>query len=348
MSMEEETTAAGRTAFIVWHPHQRRAAVLSAYLSADLLFARGLIRSRGLAWKLLFWLDYAWKAVETLSFLFRCRAETVFAQSPPSFCPMVCWLYCRLKGKKLVVDAHNGAFEPPWINVPLLLPLLRSAEAVIVHNREFAAHLRERHRGVKFFALTDRLPSVPTRREPALGEKYILVVVSYQYDEPVEEIMKALASYLRSSPEGLVFKITGRWQKRPDLHRVYGNTPGIDYLGFVSDREYFEYLGGAFGVLALSERTMLQQCASVEALAAGVPSILSDSVTARRLFFKGSIFTGTGAEEITEAIREFRRIRQRLVEELPETRDAWRERWDADFRAVMEQVAAGESGEGSA
>jgi glycosyltransferase involved in cell wall biosynthesis len=261
---------------------------------------------------------------------------------------MICWLYCRLAGKRLVVDAHNGAFEPPWINIPLLLPVLRSATVVIVHNREFAGHLRERFQGIEFFALTDRLPRVSDRRAPASGEEYILVVVSYQYDEPVEEIMKALAGYLASSRDGLAFKITGRWQKRPDLYRVYGSTPGIEYLGFVSDREYFGYLMGAFGMLALSDRAMLQQCASVEALAAGVPSILSDSATARRLFFKGSVFTGTNAEEITRAIGEFRRSRHRLVEELPEARDAWRERWDADFRAVMERIAAGGRGKGAA
>ncbi len=323
--------------FVAWMAYCRRTAVLSNVMGIRCLFVKNLINSRGILWKLFFWVDYLYKAVKTSLFLIRYKPDTVFAQSPPSLCPMLCLVYCKVVGKDLVIDAHNRAFERPWIYVPGYRQVLHAAKIVIVHNMEYADYLRQRYPGISFFVLPDKLPFVKkTGNSPRdTEEKYFLVILSYYKDEPVKEIMSAIRCFLASDLTDITFKITGDYKKKMDIYLEYKDVNNIDFLGFVSDREYTDYLSNAYGVIALSTRKMIQQAATVEALGVSVPFIVSKSSTSERLFFKGAVLTRNNKKDILRAIREFCEKRDQLAEEVGEIRALWESDWQDSYSSFL-------------
>ncbi len=324
--------------FVSWMNFCRRAAVLSDVMGVRCLFVKNLINSRGLVWRLFFLVDYLYKAMRTSMFLMRYRPDTVFAQSPPSLCPMLCFAYCKFFGKDLVVDAHNKAFERPWIYVPGYKHILRAAKTVIVHNREYADYLRQKYPGISFFVLPDKLPVFAgvENRSYEGQEKYFLVILSYDRDEPVKEILDAAIEFMASDSTGITFKITGNYKKTMDVYQQYKDADGIDFLGFVSDKEYIRYLLNAYGVIALSTRKMIQQSATVEALGASVPLIVSETPTSQRLFFKGAVITRTDKNSILWAIRDFCDRRDLLAKEIVEVRSLWESDWKKSYNRFLQ------------
>ena len=278
-------------------------------------------------------MDYLYKTWMTLSFILRNRPRMIFATSPPSLCVVVCGIYCKIARIPLIIDAHNTAFRRLWLSVPLYGTMLRMAEAVLVHNDEYTEYLRQRHAGVRFFTLHDRIPDFSkVQRDMQLSHAdYFLVILSYHDDEPVGEIFEAIASFLSKHGKKIVFKITGNYRKRYDLFEEYHEIPGIEFLGFVSNADYENVLFHAFGAIAMTTSPMLQQCAVVEAMGAGVPLIGADTDTNRRILFKGAVLTAPEATHIERTIEIFIKKRSILLEEMKETRTYWKQRWEKDF-----------------
>ena len=263
----------------LWYHYDRRLTVLSDYLHARTIFVNHLIQSRGKLWKLFFWVDYFYKAIYTLSLLVYFKPEVVIAASPPSLCPVFCGIYCKIFKKNLVVDAHNSAFQQPWISVPFYLKILQLAKVVIVHNYEYENYLKKKYANIKFIALHDKIPEFQSNEENKLLKcrKYFLIVLSYSYDEPLIEIFDAIKSFLSKEHFDIIFKITGNYKKKLDLYNKYNDVDGIEFLGFVEKIKYDNLLYNAFGVIALTTSQMLQQCAGMEAIGAKVPVIVSDT-----------------------------------------------------------------------
>lgn len=264
------------------------------------------------------------------------RANIVIAQSPPSLCPIVCGIYCRIFNKKLIVDAHHSAFVKPWLNVPFYFVALRFAVTVIVHNNETEKNLKKKYTGIKFFTLYDKIPEFPVSEKTQ--EDYFFVVLSYSSDEPLEEMFESFKSYLSKEKRKIPFRITGNYRKKKDMYYKYYDLTGIEFLGFVDNSEYEYLLTNAFGVIALSISQDVQQCASIEAIGASVPIIVTDTDTNRRLFFKGAIFTEPDRICIETAIHEFILKKEKLLEGIKEVKSFWIERWGKDFQNLIERI----------
>ena len=326
----------GKAAFIVWMNYCRRADTLCSVMDIKCVFIGNLIENRNIIWRLFFWVDYLYKAIRTSIFLLHYRPDIVLSQSPPSFCPIICWAYCTVFSKKFVIDAHNGAFERPWIDVPFYLNVLRAATVVLIHNYDFKKYIEKKYVNINFFVLPDKIPGMPTKDTYDSPAKiFFLIVVVYQPDEPVIEILEAAKEIVSSSQLNVVFKITGNYKRKMDIYRQYKDIKGIEFLGFISDTKYQQYLQDAYGIIALSTRSMIQQCAAVEALGAGVPMIISDSVTARKMFFKGAVMTKNDSKSIMRAIKEYCFKKSVLLEELKEIKNFWEINWENAYSEFL-------------
>jgi len=330
-----------KTAYVAWFKYERRAETLCHRLGIKPLFIDSLRFTKGKYRLLLIGFDYIFKTIVTLCYLIKIRPDIVFCQSPPSFCPMVCFAYCSLLRKKLIVDGHNGAFEVPWTKVPFYKSVLYSATRVLVHNEVLHSQLSMRYTKGNFYTLPDPIPKFlyskfvsPTDR----SDKYFIVVVSYSESEPIEKMLEGISRYLSKRTKRFSFLFTGDFNKRPDLYKRYSSVEGIQFLGYVDNNQYESLLCGAFGVIALADGEMVQQCASIEALGAEIPLIVTDSLTNRNIFTKGAVLVKNESDNLTEAIEFFLQSHEILKNDIKELKKYWVEKWENSFDELCRKL----------
>lgn len=325
-----------KSVFVVWSPFTPRAAAFAQRMNSKLYFVNHLIKNRGVIWKFFHWIDYAYKAMRTIVFLIVNNPKIVFAQSPPSFCPMVCYLYCFVLKRKLVIDCHDSTFKSMWFFVPFFKKTLASSNVVIVHNNELAKYVNENNK-YPVFVLNDKLKDLQALKldQNKCNNKYFLVIFIYDNDEPVGEVLEAIKQLQNENEVEYVFKLTGNYLKREDLYWKYKNVKGVEFLGFVPRKNYEFLLGNAFGVIALSNQNMKQSCAIAESVGAKVPLIASDTETNRRLLCDGATFTSVDVQSIKVSIHEFIENRSVLMEGIKSVRKNWEIKWENDFSKLL-------------
>lgn len=317
----------------------KRAYHLSNYLNCKLFTPNSFIKQRGRYWKIFFGIDYLYKSAKTFVFLLKYRPDICIAQSGPSFCPMVTHIYTFLFKKKLIVDSHNGSFYNPWIKVPFYKSVLKKSDAVVVHNEEFKNYLTKLFPDVSFYVLPDKLPNYPNNKMK-ITNKYILISTSHSDDEPLEEILKGIDFFLREHTDtDIKFKISGDFNKNFALYSKYKQRESVEFIGHVDDDQYINELTNAFGLICLSRRQMIQQCAVIESIAAGIPFIVSESATAIRLFSKGCEMTKNDKYSISKAIDTFIANQNRLSFEVLELKKEMDKEWGQLFnRLISEKI----------
>ncbi len=322
---------------VTWYHFHRRSDSLAKALGCESLFIN-ITRKSKFKWKYLIWLNYLYRILATYFFLITKKPDIIVAVSPPSLCPIFIYFYAKIFGKKLIIDAHNGAFMNPWIKIPSYLHILKKASLVLVHNDEFENYLISKYRGVNFFTLPDKLPDfgLSLKLNNSHEEKYFFVILSFASDEPVIEIFNALKEYLVQKDKKIGFFISGNFDI--DIYNTFSIVPGIKFLGYVNNDEYVVLLKNAFGVISLSTREMVQQCAVVEAISAEVPLICSDNLTNRRILSGGAIFTKNDRQDICKSIIDFLGKRYLLHQEILEVKRKWESDWQGKFSQLKHLV----------
>ena len=326
-----------KIAFIIWNEFNRRPAELSKILHCKPLFIKRIINNRSKAWKYLFWIDYLYKSIYTLIYLISNRPEYVIAQSPPSFCPIVCYIYCKVRHKSLIIDGHNGGFERPWIKIPFYQYVMRKSNFILVHNIEFQNFLQQKFDWNNLFLLPDPIPNVIRKQKMNENQKYFFVILSFAADEPLEELFAAMRLFLLEEDYDVNFIISGNYNRKFDIYSEYSKLDGINFVGYVDNLKYEELLVNAFGVIALSKRQMVQQCAAVESLGAEVPVILSENITNNRIFFKGAELTTLSTKNIRTAIINFISKQDRLKSEIKEVKIFWENDWLNQYKLFLKK-----------
>jgi hypothetical protein len=299
----------------------KRADHLSKQLNCKFFIAKSIIKHRGSLWKFLFWIDYVYKFFNTLSYLLKYRPHICIAQSGPSFCPLTTNIYTKLFKKKLIIDSHNSSFSKPWINVPFYESLLERADA------ELMKYLSSKFPKVNFYLLPDKLPEYSFQKK-SNSEKYILISASHSEDEPLDEILEGIDLYCdKNKSTDIVFKITGNYYRNVNLYNRFKSHKKIFFLGYVPDDQYANELKNAYGLISLSTRKMIQQCAIVESIAAEVPFIVSESETAVRLYDKGGMITKNDKNSISKAIEVFLGNHCRLSHEISDLKERQEKDW---------------------
>jgi len=327
--------------FVSWTSYARHSDLLGQALGGEVYFIEDLIKSRGLIWKMFFIVDYLSKAIRSLKIISQKRPKYVFVQNPPSVAPVALVLFRRIMGFKLVVDSHNGAFEEPWISVPLHKWSLSQADLVVVHNRQILKNIKDSRQfeNVNFQVLNSRLPEFPGVPRSEQSHPYILVISTFASDEPMEELLSGISLFIETHGKGVGFKITGNYRKSSDLYEKYSGKKGVEFLGYVDEEEYKSILVNAHGIIALSTRDDVQQFALMEAIGAGVPFISTDNITNRALFNDHMVLTKNISEDIEKSIDMFlinRDAYKRNVENIKATQS---ERWQKDFDMLVNSLS---------
>lgn len=294
---------------IHWIRHHRRTAELAARLGARAVFVYP--RSRGGAVGVL--LRYLGSAVETWRLLARSDAAFVVAAIPPA--PLIAVIECfrLVHGRKLRVayDAHTGAIVDGkwrWTLFLLRWALNRSDTALLVTVDALAEEVGPV--GAPVFRLPDPWPRPPIvaglEATEDDGRPTVFVINSYAPDEPLHEILEAA----RRLP-GVRFEISG------DPGRRAGGPPAdlpdnVELTGFLPDPAYWVALRAADLAMVLTTRRLTMVCGAYEALAAGVPLVLSDHEHLRDYFGGPAVFARNDASGIVDAVEKGLRDREGL------------------------------------
>jgi glycosyltransferase involved in cell wall biosynthesis len=288
-------TAVSKRLFLSWEPSNSRSATLAGEFSADCEFVHYLALKR----PLLAPIKYVMQSVKTWKILRELRPEIVFVQNPPLFAPLAVWMYCNLRDVPLILDSHTGVFLEPkwsWLN-PLHGFLVRRARVSIVTNDHLGKRVESW--GGKYFVF----PDVPTEFPDAgtideRPENFVLVVNSFSYDEPLDEVIEAA----RRLPE-VSFAVTGDVRRCPQP--MLDNAPeNVRFTGFVSRTEYVNLLNSADAAVVLTNEDYTMQRGAYEAMSLGVPIVTSDWPLLKETFFKGTRHTDNTADSIAEALKD--------------------------------------------
>lgn len=291
-----------------WHAHYQ-----SKTFNAKIYFINNFLSDIRKLKKFFKFIDYLVKSLTTIFIILKIRPELLFIESPPPFASYIAFLYKKLFKKKFVIDAHNGAFEPPMSSVPYWGNILSGADLVIVHNNPLRNFLSKKFKDVKFFTLNDPLPTYK-KMEDNNDSFYILVVTTFHGDEPIEIVLEGISEYIKRNPSSKAeFRITGNYNKKINIFNKYNKVNKIIFLGFLDQDSFYQQHSNAIGIISYSVREMVQQYALMEALGAGKPFISNKNLTNTELFGDKMIFTDNDPLSIAEGIEKFLQNREQLI-----------------------------------
>ena len=281
-------------------------------------------------------LKYAVQWIRTARVLRRERPDVVFVMTPPLFAALPALLYTRRRRKRLVLDAHSAAFlHPRWRRLQWLQrALCRRAVTNLVHNDYTAALVRE------VGGHATLVPDVPIKfaereRFPRPERFTVAVVCSFNYDEPIREILEAAATL----PD-VQFFMTGN-PRHLDPAVARSLPPNVNLTGFLSTPAYGGLLTDADAVLTLTTRDHTMLRGAYEATYQGTPVIVSDWQILRDAFPTGAVCVDNSPSQIAAAIRTVQTELPRFRQEAQRLRDAKLERWKSTAAAIRGRIEPG-------
>lgn len=271
---------------------------------------------------------YPVQAVLSVRALRRQRPDALLVMAPPL--PLVLLaLAWRGRSRRVVIDAHSAAVISPRTGRPRrrFAFIARFADLVLVTRTELAAQLP----GSRVLALDDppvAVPDVPAerRRRDGLRDR-VLFPCSWYADEPVADVIAAA----RALPDVEVV-LTG-----DPARSVDDDLPAnVTLTGYMDNASYWSMLRGADLVLALTARDDTMQRAGYEALAAGVPLVVSDTDALRSWYGDAAVPASPGSQALARAIAAALARR----EELARNGRALREVRAAEFDVALRTLRA--------
>lgn len=279
------------------------------------------------------WLKYLAQGLDTFRILSAERPDAVFVMSPPVFAVMTVWLWARFHGVPYVVDAHTAAFlHPRWTHFQWLHnALCRRAATTIVTNEYLAARLRT----AGAHATIVRDVPVEYRTTNAFrpeGPFTIAVVCSFNYDEPIADILRAAVQL-----QDVRFYMTGD-PKNLEQSLAASMPANVTLTGFLSDAAYGSLLTNADAVMTLTTRDHTMLRGAYEAVYQGTPVIVSDWPLLREAFSRGAVHVNNTAEGITTAVRRMRNDHARYKADVLEMRREKFASWEQAKALLLDRL----------
>jgi glycosyltransferase involved in cell wall biosynthesis len=280
---------------IAWAAFQPRTVQLATELGGESVFVSSPRLARSTA---LLPLRYVSSALRTWGLLERHRPRRVLVITPPVVAPLVCLLWCTLRGRDLAVDCHTGAFHShrwAWAR-PLHRWVLRRSPAVLVHTDEALELVRAW--GAAGLLVPDDLPEPEEAAARSAAEQAtVLVAGSLDENEPVSLVLEAA----RLLPEVQV-RLTGDPDLlEPDVRRAA--PANAVFTGFLPYREFLGELLAADVVAAFSTDPQIMNRAAFEAVGLGRPLVLSELPALRARFGEAAVFAPNRPPDMAEALR---------------------------------------------
>lgn len=251
--------------------------------------------------------DWIRSAVATARIVFGLpRGSLAVVMSPPVFAPLVAWACARLRGVRVAIDAHSGAFNDDrwrW-SFGMMAWLARRCDALIVTNTELIEGVNVGRTPVVVLhdPLNEAVVDLTPVPEPTLPR--VLFPASGAPDEPLDALAQVAA------------RLKGEFEVVVTGGRVPGALveAGVTATGFLPRAEYLAWLRSADVVLALTTREATMQRAAYEAAEAGKPLVCSDTAVLRHTFGPMSEMAANDARSLEEAVRRAVLDRERLAQ----------------------------------
>jgi glycosyltransferase involved in cell wall biosynthesis len=315
-------------AFLTWSSH-RRTSGLAAGLGIELLEVVSARRGAARHLELI---------ARTVRLLWTRSFRVIVAQNPSIVLATLLVCIRPVRRYRLVIDAHNEAVTPFVHDVAIIRAvsrwLLRRACLTIVTNAELAERVRQAHG--RPLVLPDPLPVVPPGLPAGASHPpYLVVVSTFAPDEPLAEIFAAA----QTLPQAL-FKVTGNARRCAPVLRS-AKPANVELTGFLDEHSYWKLLAASNAVLDLTSMSDCLVCGAYEALALGVPMVLTDNPAGRRLFDRTAVFSDTTPAGIAAAA-EAALVRSRDPAAALEYTAQWHTQM-LGLRSALLELAAGRS-----
>ena len=271
-------------------------------------------------------LKYLSQALETWRVLRKEQAEVAFVMTPPLFAGLALWVYSWFRPLQYVVDVHTAALlMPRWKRFQWLQRFVcRKAATTLVTNDHLAALVQAGG------GHTTIVRDVPVRypcsdRFADKSAFTVAVICSFNYDEPIEHILKAAVEL----PE-VRFLFSG--DPTPLAAELRDNLPpNVRLTGFLDAADYGSLLTHADAVMSLTTRDHTMLRGAYEAIYLSTPVIVSDWGLLRQAFDEGAVHVDNSALSIASGVRRIQAapetyrqgaasLRQRKLQQWSETK----------------------------
>jgi glycosyltransferase involved in cell wall biosynthesis len=248
----------------------------------------------------------------TISALRRARPGVVIATNPSLVLGLLLLGVRRWFGFALVSDAHYVGLRSLRRHrlMQKILDFYNSrADLVIVTNEPQAQYLAAI--GGRAYVCPDPLPDLQGQIGARLSvpEKSVFLVCSFERDEPYEAAFNAFSNLQQA---GYTLFVSGNYHRAGiDPARF----PWVQFLGYVSDQEYYSYLASCAVTMDLTVLEDCLLCGAYEALAARRPLIVSDTQALRDYFGAAAVLTDNTPEAIVENVERAYAQRSALAQE---------------------------------
>jgi glycosyltransferase involved in cell wall biosynthesis len=326
----------GKNLYIVWNPFQRRAESMAVAFDLETKYFHFKWEERGRLFKAI---SYAPKFFLTIYALFKDKPKYVFVQLAPTPLLYAVAVYKMFSGNHYISDCHNTMlYDDHWIKWPLAKELLRWSYITLVHNDDVREHA-DRQR-IESRILRDPLPVMAISdqfREIAgislKGTEYVIIPCSMAADEPVQELFDAA----RKVPS-VLFMVTWFSERLPtDLRTQAPNN--IRFTGFLPEPEFNTLYANANAALVLTTREGTQPSGAAEAISLGIPLLVSEIRTTKRLYKDAPLYVKNDANSIAAGIRMALDDRETLSEAIAGLRESLVEEVDSQINAVKKLMA---------
>lgn len=247
----------------------------------------------------------------TLVLLCTENPDVVYAQNPPVFCPLTCMLFCRLRGRRLVVD-HHSVWRIKTLRgaMSALIGLIegvvsREAYANTAPHDVWAKELK-RMGARNVLVVHDHVERNSYARDDAIRDRYradgFLAIASHggHWLERIESEVGAAAA-----TSGLTLVFTGPEEKLKARFASLKLPASVRYLGMLPMRDYLALKASCDFALNITDEPYTLSHVIFEYLASGLPVVSSKQEVVEDVFGDALLYVdGSGAHEVAARVQE--------------------------------------------
>lgn len=283
--------------FIAWEPYCTRSRNIAKHFSAENIFVYpfnsdgSMIKTSA---------RYIVSSVLTMIKLIRFRPKIIFTLNQPPFLIMTVFLFSKMGRSDYVLDSHSAAFnDPKWSWFQNGYKKIASRALLNINTNIYHKDIIESWGGRSFVIGDVPIEFSGNYPKTQVEEKSIAVVVSFMFDEPIQEIWEAA----RQVPD-VTFYVTGNYlkAKKALLRNVPAN---VQLTGYLERNNYLSLLLSVKGIMVLTTRNFTMQMGGYESLSLEQPLITSDWPILRESFGDGAVYVNATPDAIANGVIKF-------------------------------------------
>lgn len=284
---------------------------------------------------------YIYSALITFKVLLQQRPDVLIVQTPSYVLAFFAVIYRSFFNYTLVLDAHNGVTFRLEYKSGGLFSLIKyavsNADLVIVTSESVYPVIKQYQQSV--INLPDCIPDIEMNPMPevfkGLESPLITLIASHQHDEPIEEILRAFEQVVQNNTGQII--VTGKKPKGVRYAEFEGS-PNIIFAGFLSYEDFDGLIFGSDLLIDVSTDPTVLVCGGYEAIAVGVPALVSNSPVSRQVFKKGFLYADSTVSSYAAEITRFMDEREQYRHQIGLFKAEFIAAWEQSFSRVEEKI----------